>query len=346
MIRLDKIAQLVDGKLAGNPVEEISRVAKLDRASGGDLAFLLDGKRASELADCDATCVLVPKSVQETPKGLNVIRVEDPKLAFVKIAELVHARTPPTPGTSEFAVISESARVEDSASISALVTMGPRSVVGAGTRLHEGVKIGSDVKIGRNCEFFPNVVIEDSSEIHDNVILHSGVIIGSDGFGYVRDKDVHRKFPQIGRVVIERDVEIGANSCVDRGALGDTVIGEGTKIDNLVQIAHNTIIGKRVLIASQTGISGSVTIGDNCMLAGQVGIGEGAVIEEGAVLGGKSGVFPGKRVKKGFWSGVPVQKNEDTIRQNLMVRRLEKMRSDLAELRKIVNLLDDSGGGQ
>ena len=221
----------------------------------------------------------------------------------------------------------------------AFTCIGDDSKVGDGTQLRAGAKLGDNVTVGRNCVLHPNVFVEDGCTIGDNVILHTGVVIGSDGFGYVRDSDAHIKFPQIGTAVIEDDVEIGANSCVDRGALGETRIGKGTKIDNLVQIAHNVQIGKRVIIAAQTGISGSTVIEDDCVIGGQVGMGDHARVQAGAVIGSQAGVLPGKIVRPGIWWGTPIQPLDEYKRQNAHVKGLARLKDDLKKLRKeIANL--------
>jgi UDP-3-O-[3-hydroxymyristoyl] glucosamine N-acyltransferase len=232
-------------------------------------------------------------------------------------------------------VISDSARLGESLFVGAFVCIGDNSTIGDGTQLRAGAKVGDNVRIGTNCVLHPNVFIEDNCTIGDNVILHSGVVIGADGFGYVRDgENGYVKFPQIGTVVIEDNVEIGANSCVDRGALGETRIGEGTKIDNLVQIAHNVQVGKRVVIAAQTGISGSTVIEDDCVIGGQVGMGDHARVMSGAVIGSQAGVLPGKIVRPGVWWGTPVQPLDEYKRQNAHMKALGRIRTELNYLRK------------
>ena len=187
----------------------------------------------------------------------------------------------------------------------------------------------------RTASFTRTLSIEDGCTIGNNVILHAGVVIGADGFGYVKDENgEYIKFPQIGTVVIEDNVEIGANTCIDRGALGETRIGEGTKIDNLVQVGHNVSIGKRCVIAAQTGISGSVTIEDDCVIGGQVGFGDHVTVKSGAVIGSQAGVLPGKIVRPGVWWGTPIQPLDEYKRQNAMVKGLERLRNDVKELKK------------
>ncbi len=183
-------------------------------------------------------------------------------------------------------------------------------------------------------------MIYENASIGNRVKLHAGAIIGADGFGFVRDgANGYVKFPQIGTVVIEDDVEIGANACVDRGSLGITLIGKGTKIDNLVQIAHNVEIGERVIIASQTGISGSTVIEDDCVIGGQVGFGDHARVLSGAIIGSKAGVLPGKIVRAGIWWGVPVQPLDEYKRQNAYVKSLPRLREEIKELKKQIKEL-------
>ncbi len=198
--------------------------------------------------------------------------------------------------------------------------------------------------MGSDCVIHPNVFLEDGITIGDRVILHAGVVIGADGFGYVRDEHSHHKFPQIGTVVIEDDVELGAHTCVDRAALGRTRIGRGTKIDNMVHVGHNCDIGKRVVIAAQTGISGSVTIEDDCIIGGQVGFGDHIRVQSGAVIGSKAGILPGKIVRPGVWWGIPIQPLDEYKRLNAHVSRLPQVREDLKALKKRVKQVEDAVG--
>lgn len=332
-MKLEEIAKIVEGKLMGSDDIEVSRVAALETAKSGEIAFLGNLKDSEKLEKTKASCVFVPEDF-EKETHFSVIKVTNPKLAFAQIAAVLHPPKKRNPEIHKTAIIAESAKIGENVFVGAFVCVGENSVVGEATQLRAGVKIGDNVKIGEDCVFNPNVSVEDNSEIGDRVILHSGVVIGADGFGYVRGESGHVKFPQIGTVVIENDVEIGANSCVDRGALGETRIGKGTKIDNLVQVGHNCQIGKRVVIASQTGISGSVVIEDDCMIAGQVGFGEHAKVEKGAIIGGQSGIFSGKIVREGFWMGTPVQPVKDYKHQIILIKSLGKMRNEIKELKK------------
>ncbi|HYP53261.1 MAG TPA: UDP-3-O-(3-hydroxymyristoyl)glucosamine N-acyltransferase, partial [Pyrinomonadaceae bacterium] len=215
-----------------------------------------------------------------------------------------------------------------------------RAESGARTQVLGGAHVGDDVTVGADCVLHPSVVLYDGVTVGARVVLHAGVVLGADGFGYVRDPaGVYHKFPQVGTVIIEDDVELGAHTCVDRGALGETRVGRGTKIDNLVQIAHNVHIGERVVIAAQTGISGSTVVESDAVIGGQVGFGDHARVLSGAVVGSQAGVLPGKIVRPGVWWGTPVQPLDDYKRLNAHVNALPRMREELKELRRAVKEL-------
>lgn len=337
-MKVKQIADFLKSEFSGDGDIEISKAAALEKAQTGEISFIEKSKSFKTSDKTGASCLIVPPDFNfETPAAL--IKVKNPKLAFAKVAGILH---PPKSYKDEIhksAVIAETAEIGKNVSIGAFCCVGENSEIGNGTQIRAGAKVGDNVSVGENCVLHPNVFVEDNSILGSAVILHSGVVIGTDGFGYVRDEDENRhiKFPQIGRVVIEDNVEIGANSCIDRGALGETRIGEGSKIDNLVQVAHNVQIGKRVIIASQTGISGSVTIDDDCIIAGQVGFGEHATIEKGAIIGGQGGVFTGKTVRKGIWGGTPVQPYEDYLRQIAHIKSIPRLKKEIKILKEKIN---------
>lgn len=329
-MKTKEIAELIGGELFGDSEIEILRVASLENARENEIAFV---EKAENLNAASASCLLVPENF-DAEISCSFIKVKNPKLAFAKVAEKLY---PPKVRDSQehpLAFFAETAAAP-TAHIAELVVVGENSLIGDKTQILSGAKIGDNVKIGDNCIIHPNCVIYDNCEIGNNVILHAGVVIGADGFGYVRDgANGYVKFPQIGTVVIEDNVEIGANTCIDRGALGETRIGAGTKIDNLVQIAHNVQIGKRVVIASQTGISGSTVIEDDCVIGGQVGFGDHARVLSGAIIGSQAGVLPGKIVRAGVWWGTPVQPLDEYKRQNALVKGLGRLREEIRELKK------------
>jgi len=327
-----ELARLVEGELRGSGAEEILRIADFTRAAKGEITFLEKPDGVSP-SDTQASCVIIPKDCS-LAFSCAVIAVENPKLSFAKVAELLH---PPKIRSAEIhksAVIAPSAKIGVGVFVGAFVCIGEDSFVGEGTQIRAGAKIGDGVKVGNNCVIHPNVFLEDGVSIGNNVILHSGVVIGTDGFGYVRDKTEYVKFPQIGTVVIEDEVEIGANTCIDRGALGETRIGRGTKIDNLVQVGHNVRIGARVVIAAQTGISGSTVIEDDCIIGGQVGFGDHAKVLSGAIIGSQAGVLPGKIVRAGIWWGTPVQPLAEFKKQNALLKGIGRLRDEVRELKK------------
>lgn len=334
-----ELAALVGGRARGDVKIRIERVADIEGARAGDIAFVEDARLFESARRTRASCLIIPTGAQvDAP---CVIEAARPKLAFAQIAELLHPPKPLAPSRHPTAIIDASAEVDESVYLGAFVSIGERTRIGANTQIHAGVRVGDDVVLGDDCVLHPNVVVYDRVTIGSRVTIHASVTIGADGFGYVADEENRRrKFPQIGTVVIEDDVEIGANSCVDRGALGATRIGRDTKIDNLVQIAHNVQIGERVVIAAQTGISGSTVVEDDAIIGGQVGMGDHARVRRGAIIGSKAGILPGKIVRPGavVW-GIPARPLDEYKRLNAHWGRLPEMRAELEALRREVKEL-------
>ena len=332
------MAAHVGGRVIGDDNPLIRRVASLESAGEGEIAYVEDEKFFAAADKTSASCVITPENAE-----INApcrIEVKQPKLAFALIAEQLHPPKKRDPEIHSTAIIAASADIALEVFIGAFVCVGENSSIGSGTQIRAGAKIGDQVRIGNDCVIHPNVFLEDGVTIGDRVILHAGVVIGTDGFGYVRDEQSHHKFPQIGTVVIEDDVELGANTCVDRAALGRTRIGRGTKIDNMVHVGHNCDIGERVVIAAQTGISGSVTIEDDCVIGGQVGFGDHIRVLSGAVIGSKAGILPGKIVRPGVWWGIPIQPLAEFKRLNAHISRLPRVREELKELSERVKELE------
>lgn len=341
-----ELAALVDGRVLGDGGVRIERVAALADAGAGAIAFVEERRLLPQALRGPAACLLVPVGTQanladdadaDVAARPVLIEVARPKLAFALIAEALHPSPCRAAGVHATAIVAASAQVDQSVFVGAHVVVGERAQVGAGAQLHAGVVVGDDVRIGRECVLHPQVVLYDGVSLGERVVLHAGVVVGADGFGYVRGDAGYRKFPQLGTVVIADDVEIGAQSCVDRGALGVTRIGRGTKLDNLVQVAHNVEIGAHVVIAAQTGISGSTVIEDDAIIGGQVGMGDHARVQAGAVVGSKAGILPGKIVRAGtvVW-GVPVRPLAEYKKLNAHFGRLPQMRAELDELRQRV----------
>ncbi len=339
---IEEIAGLVGGRLSGavddkdnnSGASEIYRVSDLESAAANEIAFV---EKNALCQNTNAACLIVPEDFS-AKQSCPVISVKNPKLAFAQVAAVLYERQKKI-GVHQTVSIAENCELSSEVFIGANVSIGENSCIGKATQIYEGARIGADVFIGENCFIYPNVIIYDRVFIGSNVILHAGVVIGADGFGFVRGESGYVKFPQIGTVIIEDDVEIGANTCIDRGSLGATSIGRGTKIDNLVQIAHNVSIGERVVIAAQTGISGSTVIESDCVIGGQVGMGDHARVLSGAIIGSQAGVLPGKIVRAGVWWGTPVQPLDEYKRQNARVKGLERLREEVKELRRLVETI-------
>lgn len=343
-MKTSQIAELVGGELRGSDDVDIDSIAAISTARPGQVAFF-------EGSDClpatHASCVLVSQPFEHN--GVLII-VADPKLAFAMAAQCI---LPPVRKfernrdlENAVALIAPSAKILTD-NIGAFVTVGENSRIDEGCQIGDGARIGSNVVIKANTTIHQNCVIYDNVEIGDSCIIHAGTVIGADGFGYVRDgANGYIKFPQIGNVVIEDNVEIGANTCVDRGALGETRIGEGTKIDNLVQVGHNANIGKRCVIAAQTGISGSVTIEDDCVIGGQVGFGDHVRVLSGAVIGSQAGILPGKIVRPGVWWGTPIQPLDEYKKQSAHLKGISRIKDEVKALKaKVKELSGSSGNG-
>jgi UDP-3-O-[3-hydroxymyristoyl] glucosamine N-acyltransferase len=343
-----ELAAHVGGRVVGDEGARVSRVASLASAREGDLAFVEDEKFFEAARASRASVVIAPLGA--ALGGLrSVIEVARPKLAFALAAELVWPARRLRGATfiHPSASISGGAGLGDGVYVFEHASVGDGTLIGDGTIICEGVKIGGRVTVGRDCILRPNVVLYNEVTLGDRVVLHAGVVVGADGFGYVRDESgVYHKFPQVGTVVIEDEVEIGANSCVDRGALGATRIGRGTKIDNLVQVGHNVEIGERVVIAAQTGISGSTVIESDAIIGGQVGFGDHARVQSGAVIGSQAGVLPGKIVRPGVWWGTPIQPLEEYKRLNALWGRLPRMREEIRELKRQLKELSERLDGK
>jgi UDP-3-O-[3-hydroxymyristoyl] glucosamine N-acyltransferase len=335
----------VGGRLIGDGSIHIQRVADITTAGTGEITYVEEEKFFPAAQTTGASCLIAPEpfvkmlrdSIIEHEFGPTLIEVAKPKLAFALIAELLHPSKHREPFVHSSAVIAETADIDLTVYIGPHVSIGEETRIEAGTRVEAGVIIGQGVHVGTDCVLHPGVTLYDGVTIGDRVVLHAGVCIGADGFGYVREEDqtgAYHKFPQRGTVVIEDDVELGAHTCVDRAALGQTRIGRGTKIDNLVHVGHNCDIGERVVIAAQTGISGSVTIEDDVVIGGQVGFGDHIRVMSGAVIGSKAGVLPGKIVRPGIWWGIPIQPLDEYKRLNAHLARVPEMRDEIKELKK------------
>jgi UDP-3-O-[3-hydroxymyristoyl] glucosamine N-acyltransferase len=323
-----EVADFVQARVLGDETVPLTGISSVESAAPGDLTFVDDPKNLRLALESRAAAVIVGDFAAGKTITKPLLLAAQPRLAFARAAQLLSPRPERKPGIHPSAIVHPSARLGKSVTVEQRVVIGEGVRIGNSTRIGAGTVVGERSIIGRNCDLYPNVTLYPGVQVGDRVIVHSGAVLGSDGFGYVRDPATGRyeKFPQVGRLEIENDVEIGANTTIDRGALDVTRISRGAKIDNLVHIGHNCQIGEDVVIAAQTGLSGSITIEKNVVLGGQVGIGEHARIEEGVLLGGQGGVLPNKVLKgKGiaFW-GTPAKPVREYLKELAALARLAK----------------------
>lgn len=352
MPSVGEIARAIGARVIGDEQVEIRGVASIAAASNGDLVFVEDEQHLREALESPAAAVITSQAGEGSARTKPVLITANPRLAFARASSKfpalsrrtregwgnpetsIHAGAagqtgaaePRNPGIHPSAVAQPTARVAETATVDPWTFVGDYAAVGHRTWIGTGCVIGKGVSIGEDCRIYPKVTIYPGTRIANRVIVHAGAVLGSDGFGYVRDPESGRyeKFPQVGKLEIEDDVEIGANATIDRGALEVTRIGRGTKIDNLVHIGHNCQIGENVIIAAQVGFSGSVVVEDNAVIGGQVGVGEHARIQEGVLLGGQAGVLP-KKVLRGkgvaFW-GTPAKPLREYLKSLAALARL------------------------
>jgi UDP-3-O-[3-hydroxymyristoyl] glucosamine N-acyltransferase len=342
---IHEIADWLGGEIVGKNIHEapdIARVAKIEEADAGSLTFLANPKYEKHLGTTNATAILVSRKLDlEKSVGrvsLIYIRVDDPYIAFLQILKRL------TPALELFELgIHSTAIIAPNAVIGKNVSIGPRVVIGEyvnigdNTKIGAGCVVGNYAQVGSGCIFYPNAVIYHQCKIANNVIVHAGVVIGSDGFGFAPKKDgTYEKIPQIGIVVIDDDVEIGANTTIDRATMGDTHIHRGVKIDNLVQIAHNVVIGEHTVIASQTGISGSTKIGKYCMLAGQVGIAGHIEIADHTIIMAQSGIHRNIEEQGKSYFGYPADEARKAQRVYAAMKMLPDLVREITVLQKKV----------
>ena len=318
---VQEIADYAGGELRGDPAVVIGSVASLKNAGSGDLGYA-EEKFYGEIANSRAGCILVKSG--DFP-GRTVILVKNPKLSFARAAAWLLAETRDDAGIHPSATIAPSARIGEGVKIGPNTVIEEGASIGNGTIIEAGSYVGKGSRAGDGCTIYPRVVIYSNVEIGHRVVIHAGAVIGADGFGFVKDGRTNVKFPQIGRVRIEDDVEIGANTCIDRGSLETTIIRRGVKLDNLVQIAHNVDIGEDTVIAAQTGISGGATLGAQCIIAGQVGIADRVRLDDNSIIGAQGGVPSGKHIRGGevHW-GTPARPLKEILAQQAYLARLVK----------------------
>jgi UDP-3-O-[3-hydroxymyristoyl] glucosamine N-acyltransferase len=306
---------------------EIDRVSSIASAAAGTLVFAGDAASAAAAVGSSAAAVILERSLTVTDDAKPLLLSGSPRLDFARAAALLRSAATPA-AIHPAAVIAQSAVLGADVSVAACAVIGEGAVLGSGTIVGEGAVVGEGVVIGLGCRIYPRVVVYPGTRLGDRVVVHAGAVLGSDGYGYVRDPGTGKyiQFPQQGTLIVEDDVEIGANTTIDRGALDATVIGRGAKLDNLIHLGHNVQVGENVLIAAQTGVSGSTTIGNNAIIGGQVGVGDHACIGEGVILGSQAGVLPGKKLRATgeiLW-GTPAQPVQHILKELGLLRRLRR----------------------
>ena len=338
-MKLKKLASLLNGEISGPPRAdeiEISGVSGIDEAKEGDITFLSSKKYLGSLASCRASCIIVKDRIS----GLSIaqLKVPNPYLAFARLLEHFYVKPVKRIGVSKEAIVSPGAGIGRNVSVFPLSYISDNVSVGDDTVIYPHVFIGENTSIGKGCIIHPHVTLREDVKMGDRVIVHSGSVIGSDGFGYIADEGGHYKIPQVGGVVIEDDVEIGSNVSIDRATTGNTIIGKGTKIDNLCQIAHNVTIGRNSIIVAQVGIAGSSEIGDSVTLAGQVGIVDHVKIESGTVIGAQSGIT--SSLTKGAYAGSPALPHRDWLKSQAVFARLPELHKKIKELEEKIKELE------
>ena len=343
-MRVTDLAGWLQGRWEGNADAEITGVAEISAAGPNDVAFVSGAKAAEQAAGSGAGCLLVAEEFPEE-SGHTVIRVADPRASFIRVIGLLHPARPRPEGIHPTAVVSPEVELGAGVAVGPYTVIRARARIGAGTTVGAGCHIGEDVTIGEGGLLHDGVTIYDYVAIGRNAVIHSGAVLGADGFGFAMVAGRYEKFPQIGTVSIGDDVEIGANSCVDRAALGVTSIGDGVKLDNMVHVAHNATIGNHVVIAAQTGISGGAVIEDYVVIAGQVGIADKVRVETRAVLGAQCGVPSSKIIRSGqtVW-GTPARPIKEYLAQMAQISKIAGLREEVQELRRRLDRLEKGDG--
>ncbi|MDD5583733.1 MAG: UDP-3-O-(3-hydroxymyristoyl)glucosamine N-acyltransferase [Candidatus Omnitrophica bacterium] len=337
-LTLKEISTLVNGELIGDPDTVITGICGIKEAQEGDITFLANPKYAPLLRTTHASAVITHREVTDSSKPL--VRAENPSLAFAQVVGIFAPEDANHPkGISEHALVSSKAKLGKNVAVGPFAIIENGVSIGDGTVIYGGCYIGRNATLGKKCLIYPHVSIREKIEIGDRVIIHSGAVIGSDGFGFALVKGVQEKIPQIGTVVIEDDVELGANVTIDRARFDKTIIGKGTKIDNLVQIAHNVVVGENCIIVAQAGVSGSTILGKNVTLAGQAGLVGHIHIGDGAVVGAQGGVTKSVPANT-FVSGYPARPHDQAMKVYACVQKLPELYKRIKELEEKIAQLE------
>jgi UDP-3-O-[3-hydroxymyristoyl] glucosamine N-acyltransferase len=346
-IKLQELAKRLNGRLVGNPDTVIYGLASIDSALEGSLTFLSNGKYTQYIYSTQASAIIVNSDfVPKEKLKPSLIYVNDSYTAFTSLLDFFNSYTPDKKGIEQPSFISPSAKLGSNVYIGAFTYIGEHVTIGDNVKIFPNSFIGDHVVINSNTMVYAGVKIYPLSQIGKDCILHSGCVIGSDGFGFAPMPDgSYRKIPQTGNVIIHDNVEIGANTTIDRATLKSTIIQKGVKLDNLIQIAHNVEIGANTVIAAQTGIAGSTRVGERCIVAGQVGIVGHIELANGTVIGAKSGVAQNIKIENAQWSGIPVLPHKETVRLNIMLKNLGELVQKVRDLEKTIEQLKQKLNG-
>jgi UDP-3-O-[3-hydroxymyristoyl] glucosamine N-acyltransferase len=340
-ISLSRLAEILGGQLSGSGEIEIIGAGGIAEAGPGQITYIAGPQYIKDLPASKASAVLAP--VDAPPLPLPAIRVKNPKLAFARVLKLYYDKPYTAQGISDKASIAPTATIGRECSIHAFAVIAERAVIGDRVTIHSGCFIGEDCRIGDDTVIHPNVTLGSNTSVGKRVIVSAGVVIGSDGFGFVTAEGRHHKIPQVGGVIIEDDVEIGANSAVDRATLGNTIIKQGTKIDNLVHIAHNVTIGEHCLLAGQVGVAGSSTLGKYVVLGGQAGVADHVKVGDGVMAGGGTAITrdmePGQVIAG--YNAMPLR---DWLRVQVILPKLPELKKLIVQLEKQVQELKEKAG--
>jgi UDP-3-O-[3-hydroxymyristoyl] glucosamine N-acyltransferase len=337
-----QIALIIQGKVEGDPTATVAGFSKIEEATAGQLAFLANPKYEDYLYTTGASVIILNESQElRTSIKATIIRVPD---AYTAFATLLHKyqelKTQQLSGVQDPCYISTTATLGQQVFVGAFVYLGDHVIVGENTKLFPGVFLGNNVKVGKNCLFHAGVKIYNDCVIGDNVTIHAGTVIGGDGFGFAPQPDgSYKKVPQIGNVVVENNVEIGANACIDRATMGSTLIKAGSKLDNLIQIAHNVEVGNNTVIAAQSGVSGSTKLGNNVLIGGQAGIVGHLHIADGSKINAQSGVSKSIKTPNTVVTGSPAYDYTSALRSQALSRNLPQLEKRISELEKLVQQL-------
>lgn len=334
-----QIAEFIQGRVEGNENASVHDFAKIEEGREGCISFLSNPKYTHFIYDTKSTIVLIDESVElEHPVSATLIRVKSAYEAVAKLLQLYESMKPKKKGIDSLAFVSPKAQIGENVYIGPFAYIGDGAVIGDGCQIYPHVNIGDGVKVGEDCLFYPNVTVYHGCRIGNNVILHAGCVVGADGFGFAPSANGYDKIPQIGIVTIEDDVEIGANTCIDRSTMGSTYVRKGVKLDNLVQIAHNTDIGANTVMSSQVGVAGSTKVGEWCMFGGQVGLAGHITIGNKVFLGAQSGV-PGSIKDGQQLIGTPPMEQRAYFKSHAIFRRLPDMYKQMNEMQKTIDAL-------